>query len=83
MHFHERSRAVFAGALRRAEEELGGNIKPIGNGEAVLKYLTPYVNRVAISYRPVAGLIVSGLDLWVRERGTHQRGQRIKGVRPL
>ena len=25
------------------------NIKPVGNGEAVLKYLAPYVQRVAIS----------------------------------
>ena len=45
------------------------NIKPVGNGEAVLKYLAPYVYRVAISDNRIKHLDDSGVTYLVKPSG--------------
>ena len=45
------------------------NIKPVGNGEAVLKYLAPYVYRVAISGNRIVSVNDSGVTYRVKPSG--------------
>ena len=46
------------------------NIKPVGNGEAVLKYLAPYVYRVAICDNRIQALDEQGVTYQVQPSGT-------------
>lgn len=45
------------------------NIKPVGNGEAVLKYLAPYVYRVAISDNRIESVDDHGVSYKVKPSG--------------
>lgn len=45
------------------------NIKPVGSGEAVLKYLAPYVYRVAISDNRIVSVDDSGIKYQVKPSG--------------
>ncbi len=45
------------------------NIKPVGNGEAVLKYLAPYVYRVAISDNRIKSVDDTGVSYQVKPSG--------------
>ncbi|MCA9164102.1 MAG: transposase [Planctomycetales bacterium] len=45
------------------------NIKPVGNGEAVLKYLAPYVYRVAISDNRIESVDDKGVSYLVKPSG--------------
>ena len=46
------------------------NIKPVGDGKAVLKYLAPYVNRVAISDNRIVDVDESGVTYRVTPTGS-------------
>ena len=45
------------------------NIKPVGNGEAVLKYLAPYVYRVAICDKRILSVNDRGVEYLVKPSG--------------
>lgn len=45
------------------------NIKPVGDGQAVLKYLTPYVYRIAISDNRIVSIDNEGVDYRVKPSG--------------
>jgi hypothetical protein len=47
------------------------NIKPVGNGQAVLKYLAPYVYRVAICDNRILSVDESGVTYRVKPSGKH------------
>ena len=52
------------------------NIKPVGNGEAVLKYLAPYVYRVAISDCRIENVDEKGVTYRVTPSGSKQSVSR-------
>jgi hypothetical protein len=45
------------------------NIKPVGNGQAVLKYLAPYVHRVAICDNRIVSVDQQGVTYTVKPTG--------------
>ncbi len=45
------------------------NIKPVGDGQAVLKYLAPYVYRVAISDNRIVSVDDQGVTYKVKPSG--------------
>jgi len=61
------------------------NIKPVGNGEAVLKYLAPYVYRVAISDNRIQSVDEKGVTYRVTPSGSkrsvlrHASGEQFVG----
>lgn len=56
------------------------NIKPVGSGEAVLKYLAPYVYRVAISDNRIVSVDDSGVRYKVKPSGeTTYQTRRLSG----
>lgn len=74
---------LFTEALRKAglyeqmpygvlKKEWVVNIKPVGSGEAVLKYLAPYVYRVAISDSRIQSVDKDGVSYQVKPSGKQQ-----------
>jgi len=59
--------AMPSGVLKK---NWGVDIKPVGNGEAVLKYLAPYVYRVAISDNRIEATDQHGVSYRVTPSGT-------------
>ena len=56
------------------------NIKPVGHGEAVLKYLAPYVYRVAISDNRIKQVDDAGVKYLVKPSGkSHYRSAHLDG----
>ena len=47
------------------------NIKPVGNGQAVLKYLAPYIYRVAISDHRIESVDERGVSYRVKPSGSN------------
>lgn len=52
------------------------DIEPVGSGQEALKYLTPYIFRVAISNKNI--LKVTDKDVTFRYRDRHQSGTQVK-----
>jgi len=52
------------------------NIKPVGNGQAVLKYLAPYVYRIAICDNRIESVDESGVTYRVKPSGSDHYQQR-------
>ncbi len=48
------------------------NIKPVGNGQAVLKYLAPYIYRVAISNHRIESVDERGVSYRVKPSGSRR-----------
>jgi hypothetical protein len=56
------------------------DIKPVGNGQAVLKYLAPYVHRVAISDRRIVAVDEQSVTFTYTPSGAHrEKPRRVTG----